>query len=119
MSVKSYRQVPQPGAASEPDALVGMATGAARVSTIQVHRISFWLLLIFCGILSITVINLLFFANQGARYTRADGDREEAARISADLVERKERQEGDRLCMERIGAVEKVIAGMTTEERTR
>jgi hypothetical protein len=74
--------------------------------------VSFWLLVIFCGILSIAVINLLFFAGQGRRYTAEDGDRDRADRISADLLERKERQEGDRLCMERIGAVERVIAGM-------
>lgn len=82
------------------------------MSTVSVHRVSFWLLVVFCAILSLAVINLLFFAGQGRRYTAEDGDRDRAARISADLLERKERQEGDRLCMERIGAVEKVIASM-------
>ena len=84
------------------------------MSTVSVHRVSFWLLVIFCAILSLAVINLLFFAGQGRRYTAEDGDRDRAARISADLLERKERQEGDRLCMERLGAVEKVIASMAT-----
>jgi len=89
------------------------------MSTVSVHRVSFWLLVIFCGILSLATINLLFFAGQGRRYTAEDGDRDRAARISADLLERKERQEGDRLCMERIGAVEKVIASMATNGSTK
>ena len=82
------------------------------MSTVNVHRVSFWLLIAFCSILSIAVINLLFFAGQGRRYTAEDGDRDRADRVSADLVERQERQKADSLCMERIGAVEKVIAGM-------
>ncbi len=88
------------------------------MSTVSVHRVSFWLLVAFCAILSLAVINLLFFAGQGRRFTAEDGDRDRAARISADLLERKERQEGDRLCMERIGAVEKVIASMATSGST-
>jgi hypothetical protein len=88
------------------------------MSTVNVHRVSFWLLVAFCAILSLAVINLLFFAGQGRRFTAEDGDRDRAARISADLLERKERQEGDRLCMERIGAVEKVIASMATSGST-
>jgi hypothetical protein len=88
------------------------------MSTVNVHRASFWLLIAFCFILSLAVINLLFFAGQGRRYTAEDGDRDRAARISADLLERKERQEGDRLCMERLGAVEKVIASMATSGST-
>jgi hypothetical protein len=89
------------------------------MSTVSVHRASFWLLVVFCGVLSLATINLLFFAGQGRRYTAEDGDRDRAARISADLLERKERQEGDRLCMERIGAVEKVIASMATNGSTK
>ena len=89
------------------------------MSTVSVHRVSFWLLVAFCAILSLAVINLLFFAGQGRRYTAEDGDRDRAARISADLLDRKERQEGDRLCMERIGAVEKVIASMATSGSTK
>ena len=89
------------------------------MSTVSVHRVSFWLLVAFCAILSLAVINLLFFAGQGRRFTAEDGDRDRAARISADLLERKERQEGDRLCMERIGAVEKVIASMATSGSTK
>jgi hypothetical protein len=89
------------------------------MSTVNVHRASFWLLIAFCAILSLAVINLLFFAGQGRRFTAEDGDRDRAARISADLLERKERQEGDRLCMERIGAVEKVIASMATSGSTK
>jgi hypothetical protein len=88
------------------------------MNTVNVHRASFWLLVVFCGILSLATINLLFFAGQGRRYTAADGDKDRADRISADLIERKERQEGDRLCMERIGAVEKVIASMATSGST-
>jgi hypothetical protein len=88
------------------------------MSTVNVHRVSFWLLIAFCFILSLAVINLLFFAGQGRRYTAEDGDRDRAARISADLLERKERQEGDRICMERLGAVEKVIASMATSGST-
>ena len=89
------------------------------MSTVNVHRASFWLLVVFCGVLSLATINLLFFAGQGRRFTAEDGDRDRAARISADMLERQERQEGDRLCMERLGAVEKVIASMATNGSTK
>ena len=86
MSVKSYRQVPQPSAANEPNAPVELAPGAAKVGTVNIHRASFWLLVVFCGILSLATINLLFFAGQGRRFTAEDGDRDRMERIQTDLA---------------------------------
>lgn len=79
------------------------------MSIVQVHRVSFWLLLVFCGILSLAVVNLLFFANQGARYTRADGAREEAARIEGDVTETKARIHGDLALAARIDELHNLL----------
>ncbi len=49
-----------------------------------VHRSVFYGLLAFNIVLSLSVINLTFFANKGARYTATDGAREQAERIQGD-----------------------------------
>ena len=53
---------------------------------IYIHRITFWGLLILNTVLTVAVINLGAFAQQGARYTAEDGVREEQARIHGDLA---------------------------------
>ena len=49
-----------------------------------VHRWTFYGILIFNVILSASVLNLTFFAKQGARYTATDGAVERAERIQGD-----------------------------------
>ena len=49
-----------------------------------VSRWTFYGLLVFSIILGSTVLNLQFFAKQGARYTAADGAHERAERIQGD-----------------------------------
>lgn len=49
-----------------------------------IRRWTFYGLLIFNIILGSTVLNLTFFAKQGARYTAADGGVEKAERIQGD-----------------------------------
>ena len=51
-----------------------------------VYRGAFYALLLFNVILSISVINLMFFANKGARYTADDGRAEREQRIAMDLA---------------------------------
>lgn len=50
-----------------------------------VHRWTFYGILIFNIILSVTVLNLTYFAKQGARYTANDGALERAERMQGDL----------------------------------
>ena len=49
-----------------------------------VYRGVFYALLIFNVILTISVLNLTFFAKKGPRYTADDGAREHAERIAGD-----------------------------------
>ncbi len=49
-----------------------------------IYRSVFYGLLAFNIVLSLSVINLTFFANKGARYTAADGAREKAERVQGD-----------------------------------
>ena len=49
-----------------------------------VYRSVFYGLFVFNIVLSLSVINLTFFANKGARYTAADGASEKAERIQGD-----------------------------------
>lgn len=49
-----------------------------------VYRGAFYALLVFNMILTISVINLTFFAKKGARYTADDGARERQERIASD-----------------------------------
>ena len=51
---------------------------------VTVYRSVFYGLLAFNIVLSLSVVNLTFFANKGARYTAADGAREQAERIQGD-----------------------------------
>ncbi len=80
---------------------------------IQIARKTFYALLLFNLIQSLAVINLYFFANQGRRYTAANGDTdrtesitrdtlERTERIDADAVERDERRQADRDIIMRI-----------------
>ena len=62
----------------------GLDQGKVVVTTI--YRGAFYALLLFNVILSVSVINLLFFANKGARYTAADGAAEREQRIAMDLA---------------------------------
>ena len=63
---------------------------------IPISRAALYGLLMLNLILSLAVINLYFFANQGKRYTAADGAIEESRRIEGDAVEREERRTADR-----------------------
>ena len=63
---------------------------------IPISRAALYGLLLLNLILSLAVINLYFFANQGKRYTAADGAQERAERIESDAVEREERRTADR-----------------------
>lgn len=74
---------------------------------ITIARKTFYALLLFNLIQSLAVINLYMFANQGRRYTAANGDadraenlirdtRERTERIDADVIERDERRQADR-----------------------
>ena len=49
-----------------------------------VYRGTFYALLVFNVILTISVLNLTFFAKKGPRYTADDGAREQAERIASD-----------------------------------
>ena len=49
-----------------------------------IHRWTFYGILVFNIVLSAAVLNLTFFATQGARYTADDGAREKAERIQGD-----------------------------------
>lgn len=49
-----------------------------------VYRGVFYALLIFNVILTISVLNLTFFAKKGSRYTADDGARERQERIASD-----------------------------------
>lgn len=60
----------------------GLDQGKFIVATI--YRSVFYGLLAFNVVLSLSVINLTFFANKGARYTAADGAREKAERVQGD-----------------------------------
>ena len=60
----------------------GLDQGKFVVAT--VYRSVFYGLLAFNIVLSLSVINLTFFANKGARYTATDGAREQAERIQGD-----------------------------------
>ena len=53
---------------------------------INIHRITFWGLLILNIVLAVAVINLGAFAKQGPRYTAADGMRDRMDRINTDLA---------------------------------
>lgn len=64
---------------------------------IPISRAALYGLLMLNLILSLAVINLYFFANQGKRYTAADGAVEESRRIEGDATERAERIEADAL----------------------
>lgn len=64
---------------------------------IPISRAALYGLLLLNLILSLAVINLYFFANQGKRYTAADGAIEEARRIEGDAIERAERIEANAL----------------------
>ena len=55
-----------------------------KVVATTVYRGAFYALLLFNVILSVSVINLLFFANKGPRYTADDGARERQERIASD-----------------------------------
>ena len=63
---------------------------------IPIPRAALYGLLMLNLLLSLAVINLYFFANQGKRYTAADGAIEESRRIEGDAVEREERRTADR-----------------------
>lgn len=63
---------------------------------IPISRAALYGLLLLNLILSLAVINLYFFANQGKRYTAADGAQERAERIESDALEREERRTADR-----------------------
>ena len=69
---------------------------------IPISRAALYGLLMLNLILSLAVINLYFFANQGKRYTAADGAIEESRRIEADALEREERRSADRDIILRI-----------------
>ncbi len=60
----------------------GVDQGKVVVTT--VYRGAFYALLVFNMILTISVINLTFFAKKGARYTADDGARERQERIASD-----------------------------------
>ncbi len=76
-----------------------------------VYRGTFYALLLFNFILSVSVINLYFFANQGKRYTAANGDQERIERIDADTQERTERVDADtREREERMQADRDIVA---------
>ncbi len=49
-----------------------------------IHRWTFYGILIFNIVLSISVLNLTYFAKQGPRFTADDGAREKAERIQGD-----------------------------------
>ena len=53
---------------------------------INIHRITFWGLLILNIVLAVAVINLGAFAKQGPRYTAEDGMRDRMERINTDLA---------------------------------
>ena len=55
-----------------------------------IHRWTFYGILIFNIVLSISVLNLTYFAKQGPRFTAEDGAREKAERVQTDkeLTER-------------------------------
>ena len=57
-----------------------------KVVATTVYRGAFYALLLFNVILSVSVINLLFFANKGPRYTADDGRAEREQRIAMDLA---------------------------------
>ena len=59
-----------------------LGPGAHVVATI--HRWTFYGILIFNIVLSISVLNLTYFAKQGPRFTADDGAREKAERIQGD-----------------------------------
>lgn len=69
---------------------------------IPISRAALYGLLLLNLILSLAVINLSFFANQGKRYTAADGDQERVERVEADIREREERMQADRDITARI-----------------
>ena len=60
----------------------GLDEGKMVVAT--VYRSTFYALLVFNVILTISVLNLAFFAKKGPRYTADDGAREQAERIASD-----------------------------------
>lgn len=60
----------------------GLDKGKFVVATI--HRGVFYGILVFNIILSVSVLNLTFFAKKGPRYTADDGAREQAERVQAD-----------------------------------
>lgn len=60
-----------------------------------VSRAALYGLLLLNLILSLAVINLYVFAQQGKRYTAADGSVEESRRIEGDATERADRIEAD------------------------
>lgn len=49
-----------------------------------IHRWTFYGILIFNIVLSISVLNLTYFAKQGPRFTAEDGAREKAERVQTD-----------------------------------
>lgn len=51
-----------------------------------VYRGTFYALLVFNVVLTISVLNLTFFAKKGPRYTAADGAAEREQRIAMDLA---------------------------------
>jgi len=53
---------------------------------INIHRITFWGLLILNIVLAVAVINLGAFAQKGPRYTAEDGMRDRMERINTDLA---------------------------------
>ena len=62
----------------------GLDEGKMVVAT--VYRGTFYALLVFNVILTISVLNLTFFAKKGLRYSADDGARERHERIQADLA---------------------------------
>jgi hypothetical protein len=60
----------------------GLDEGKMVVAT--VYRGTFYALLVFNVIMTISVLNLTFFAKKGPRYTADDGARERQERIASD-----------------------------------
>ena len=76
---------------------------------IPISRVAFYGLLMLNLILSLAVINLYVFAQQGKRYTDADGAVERAERLGGDATERAERIEADSLEREERHAADRDI----------